>query len=45
MRRPYPELDIASQADTVAEAHSNLKDALDLFFDTASDAKILRRLL
>ena len=30
-----PELDIASQGDTVSEARSNLKEALELFFETA----------
>ena len=36
-----PELDIASQGDTMAEA--NLIEALDLFFETASDAEVERR--
>ena len=31
-----PELDIASQGDTVERARENLKEALDLFFETAS---------
>ena len=31
-----PELDIASQGDTVDEARDNLKEALELFFETAS---------
>lgn len=31
-----PELDIASQGETVAEARENLKEALELFFETAS---------
>lgn len=30
-----PELDIASQGDTVEKARSNLKEALELFFKTA----------
>ena len=30
-----PELDIASQGKTVAEARANLKEALELFFETA----------
>ena len=39
-----PELDIASQGDTVAEARDNLKEALELFFEVASDAEIDQRL-
>ncbi len=39
-----PELDIASQGETVAEARDNLKEALDLFFETASEAEIHERL-
>ena len=31
-----PELDIASQGTTVAEARENLKEALELFCETAS---------
>ena len=31
-----PELDIASQGDTVDEARKNLQEALELFFETAS---------
>ncbi len=38
-----PELDIASQGDTVEEAKSNLKEALELFFETASSEEIARR--
>ena len=30
-----PELDVASQGDTVEEARSNLKEALELFFESA----------
>ena len=40
-----PELDIASQGDTVAEARANLEEAVALFFEVASDAEIRRRLL
>ena len=40
-----PELDIASQGDTVAVARANLIEALELFFETASKAEIRRRLL
>ena len=39
-----PELDVASQGDTVDEARSNLTEALELFFETASPAEIQRRL-
>ena len=39
-----PELDIASQGDTVAEARDNLNEALELFFETAPDAEIQSRL-
>jgi predicted RNase H-like HicB family nuclease len=38
-----PELDIASQGDTIKEAHENLREALELFFETASPAEIQRR--
>ena len=39
-----PELDIASQGATVPEARENLKEALELFFETASAAEIEHRL-
>ena len=39
-----PELDIASQGASVSEARSNLKEALELFFETASSNEIQRRL-
>ncbi len=39
-----PELDIASQGATVAEARENLKEALELFFETASATEIQHRL-
>ena len=39
-----PELDIASQGSTVAEARSNLQEALELFFETASASEIQHRL-
>ncbi len=35
-----PELDIASQGDSVEEARSNLKEALELFFETASEQEM-----
>lgn len=39
-----PELDIASQGDSVEEAKSNLKEAVGLFFEHASKKKIGQRL-
>jgi predicted RNase H-like HicB family nuclease len=39
-----PELDIASQGDTVEEARSNLAEAVGLFFECASPSEIRRRL-
>ena len=39
-----PELDIASQGTTVAGARENLKEALELFFETASEIEIEHRL-
>lgn len=39
-----PELDIASQGDTVEEARQNLQEALDLFFEAASPAEVQHRL-
>lgn len=39
-----PELDIASQGDTVEEARSNLMEAVGLFFETASPSEIKERL-
>jgi predicted RNase H-like HicB family nuclease len=39
-----PELDIASQGDTVEEARSNLVEALTLFFETADPSEVGRRL-
>ncbi|MGD1809707.1 type II toxin-antitoxin system HicB family antitoxin [Dapis sp. BLCC M126] len=39
-----PELDIASQGETVEEAKSNLIEALELFFETANTSEIERRL-
>jgi predicted RNase H-like HicB family nuclease len=39
-----PELDVASQGDTVEEARDNLREALELFFDAASPEEISRRL-
>lgn len=39
-----PELDIASQGKSVAEAESNLAEALELFFEVASPSEIESRL-
>lgn len=39
-----PELDIASQGDSVEEARSNLVEALELFFETADPSEIQDRL-
>ena len=39
-----PELDIASQGVNVADARNNLKEALEMFFETASVAEIEHRL-
>ena len=38
-----PELDVASQGDTVADARDNLIEALTLFFETSSVREIDRR--
>lgn len=35
-----PELEIASQGDTVSEARDNLKEAVELFYETASAEEI-----
>lgn len=39
-----PELDIASQGDTIETARDNLREALELFFECASPAEIQERL-
>jgi predicted RNase H-like HicB family nuclease len=39
-----PELDIASQGDTINEAKDNLQEAIELFFEVASGEEILERL-
>ena len=38
-----PELNIASQGDTVEQAQSNLQEALELFFEAASPEEIEQR--
>jgi predicted RNase H-like HicB family nuclease len=40
-----PELDIASQGDTVEQARDNLREALELFFECASVAEVEQRFL
>ena len=39
-----PEFDIASQGDTIEEARKNLREALELFFETASPSEIRGRI-
>ena len=39
-----PELDVASQGDTVEEAHANLREAVELFLETANPEEIAERL-
>ena len=39
-----PELDIASQGESIAEARDNLREAIELFFETASSSEIGNRL-
>ena len=39
-----PEIDIASQGADVAEARQNLKEAIELFFETASESEIKMRM-
>ncbi len=39
-----PEVDVASQGDTIEEARKNLIEAVELFFETASPAEIQERL-
>jgi predicted RNase H-like HicB family nuclease len=39
-----PELDIASQGDTIEQARDNLREALELFFESASPDEISQRL-
>ena len=38
------ELDVASEGETVEEARSNLTEAVELFFETASQSEIRQRL-
>ncbi len=39
-----PELDIASQGDTVEQSRANLQEAVELFFETASAEEVRERL-
>lgn len=39
-----PEFDIVSQGKTIESARDNLVEALELFFETASDSEIQGRL-
>ncbi|MEM0967247.1 MAG: type II toxin-antitoxin system HicB family antitoxin [Verrucomicrobiota bacterium] len=39
-----PEIDVASQGDTIEEAKENLKEAVSLFFECASKEEIDDRL-
>lgn len=39
-----PELDIASQGGTIEQARDNLREALELFFESASPDEITQRL-
>ena len=39
-----PELDIASQGESIEEARTNLKEALELFLETADQSEIHSRM-
>jgi predicted RNase H-like HicB family nuclease len=39
-----PELDIASQGNTIEQARDNLREALELFFECASQEEVQQRL-
>jgi predicted RNase H-like HicB family nuclease len=39
-----PEIDVASQGDTIEEAKTNLQEAVELFFETASTNEISERM-
>jgi len=38
-----PELDVASQGDTIEQALANLREAVELFYDCASETEIAAR--
>ena len=40
-----PELDIASQGDTVEESRHNLQEAVQLFLEEASPSEVRKRLV
>jgi len=40
----WPELDVAGQGDTVDQAKANLREAVELFLETASQAELEQRL-
>jgi len=39
-----PELDVASQGDSIEEARQNLSEAVELFLETADPSEVERRL-
>jgi len=39
-----PEVDVASQGDTIDKARNNLKEAVELFFEAASPEELQSRL-
>jgi len=39
-----PEIDVASQGDTIEEAKANLREAVELFFECASPEELGERL-
>ena len=39
-----PEIDVASQGNTIEEARDNLQEALELFFETANPEEVAERL-
>ena len=39
-----PELDVASQGDTIESARENLREALELFFECASAEELQQRM-
>ncbi len=39
-----PELDVASQGDTIEEAKANLQEAIELLFEYASEEEVQTRL-
>ena len=40
-----PEIDVASQGDSIEEAKNNLREAVELFFECASDKEIEERFI